>query len=114
MLPKRLRVSKQTIEKHLLRSRRLKTSRFLVLYTQIASHAHPQVSFSASKKIAPKAVLRNKLRRRGYAALLPLIPFLSPTTVMLVSYITPDSKISLAEIREELKKAFIQARIYTE
>ncbi len=112
MLPKRSRITKQTIEKHLLKGRRLKTSRFLVLYTQIPSHTAPQVSFSASKKIAPKAVLRNKLRRRGYDAVRPLIPFLSPTAVALVSYTNPDIKTTIPEMREELKKAFIQARIY--
>lgn len=114
MLPKISRVSKLTIEKHLLRGRRLKTSRFLVLYTEIPGNTAPQVSFSASKKIAPKAVLRNKLRRRGYSAVAPLIPHLSPRVVILVSYGTADQTTPIPVLREELKKMFLQAKIYKE
>jgi ribonuclease P protein component len=114
MLPKISRVSKLTIEKHLLRGRRIKTSRFLVLYTEISTNTAPQISFSASKKIAPKAVLRNKLRRRGYDAVRVLVPHLSPKAVILVSYGTADHTTPLPILREELKNAFLQAKIYKE
>jgi ribonuclease P protein component len=113
MLPKRSRLSKATIEKHLIRARRIKTARFLVLYTQIPGLKGPQISVSASKKVAPTAVMRNKLRRRGYAALLPLIPTVSPTAAVLISYVVRDSTSPIPgitlEIKDILKKAGLLA-----
>lgn len=114
MLPKRSRVSKQIIEKYLVRSRRIKTSRFLVLYTKLPGGTLPRVSFSVSKKVAPRAVTRNKLRRRGYEAVRGLLPRLSPDCVVLVSYLTADAKIPLSNMQNELKDIFVQARIYTQ
>jgi len=114
MLPKRSRVTTQTIEKHLVRARRIKTSRFLVLYEILAGGARPQISVTVSKKVAPTAVLRNKLRRRGYAALAHLLPHLSKTAVVLVSYNTPDIKTTIAELREELKETFLKIKLYRE
>ncbi len=114
MLPKHSRLTKETIERHLIRARRLKTSRFLVLYTSIpqipgskSAVKGPQVSFTVSKKVAKTAVLRNKLRRRGYTAAIPLIPRLSPTAALLISYTSPDSKASIPELTAELEKALI-------
>lgn len=107
MLPKHSRLTKETIERHLIRARRLKTSRFLVLYTGIPQILGPQVSFTASKKVAPSAVLRNKLRRRGYSAIGPLIHRISPTTALLISYISPDIKVSITDLRVELEKALL-------
>ena len=109
MLPKRSRLSKQTIETHLIRARRIKTSRFLVLYTHIAGQKAPQISVSASKKVAPTAVVRNKLRRRGYAALEAVIPAVSPTAAVLVSYVTADSTTPIPEIAIEIKDIFAKA-----
>lgn len=110
MLPKHSRLTKETIERHLIRARRLKTSRFLVLYTGIPQILGPQVSFTASKKVAASAVLRNKLRRRGYAAMKPLIPRLSPDSALLISYTTPDYKAPIAELTAELEKALTSIR----
>ena len=116
MLPKHSRLTKETIERHLIRARRLKTSRFLVLYTRIpqpeaskAAPKGPQVSFTVSKKVAKTAVLRNKLRRRGYTAVRVLIPRLSPDVAVLISYLSPDIKVSIAELTAELEKALLSA-----
>ena len=62
-----------------------------------------------SKKLAKTAVLRNKLRRRGYGALAPLIPRVSPTVLALVSYTAPDLKKPIQEITLELEAAFKNA-----
>lgn len=109
MLPKHSRLTKETIERHLIRARRLKTSRFLVLYTRIPQAKVPQVSFTVSKKVAKTAVLRNKLRRRGYTAVRVLIPRLSPDVAVLISYLSPDIKVSIAELTAELEKALLSA-----
>lgn len=65
----------------------------------------PQVSLAASKKVAPKAVLRNRLRRRGYAAVRPLIPRISPESAILISYTKPDAKVSIPEMTAEIAGA---------
>lgn len=111
MLPKHSRLTKQQIEKHLIQARRLKTSRFLVLYTRIPQLGRPQVSFTVSKKVAPRAVLRNKLRRRGYEAVKTLIPKLSTGVLALVSYTKADSTSPIPELREEVFEAFKSAKL---
>ena len=118
MFPKHSRLTKETIERHLIRARRLKTSRFLVLYTRIpqpkgtTQAAGPQVSFTVSKKVAKSAVLRNKLRRRGYAAAKAFIPRLSPAAAVLVSYTSPDTKVSIPELTAELEQALRTAGLF--
>ncbi len=111
MLPKHSRLTKQQIEKHLIKARRLKTSRFLVLYTRIPQLREPQISFTVSKKVAPKAVLRNKLRRRGYDAVKSLIPSLSLGVLALISYTKADTTASIQELREEVLEAFKSAKL---
>jgi ribonuclease P protein component len=107
MLPKHSRLTKETIERHLIRARRLKTSRFLVLYTRIPQSPRPQISFTVSKKVAPKAVVRNKLRRRGYAAAKPLFPRISTDATVLISYTSPDTKVSITELTIEIEQALV-------
>ena len=113
MLPKHSRLTKQTIEKSLIRARRIKTPRFLVMYATIPGAQAPQVSITVSKKVAPKAVLRNMLRRRGYAALMPLIPSLSPTVAVLISYTTPDRVIPIPTLTKEFEELFMKAGVYS-
>lgn len=72
----------------------------------------PQISVTASKKVAKTAVLRNKLRRRAYAALRPLIPQVSPGAAFLVSYLNANITVSIPELTEELREAFIKTGFY--
>ncbi len=81
------------------------------MYALIPGFSTPQVSFTASKKVAPKAVLRNKLRRRGYTAVKGLIPRLSPTAAVLISYGVADTKTPISEITLEIEAAFQKAGI---
>ena len=112
MLPKRSRVTSETIEKHLIRARRLKTATFLVMYEVAPTVKGPQVSVTASKKVAPTAVMRNKLRRRAYTALAPLLSGLPKTAAVLVSYTACDVQTSIADLRAELQDAFLKAKLY--
>ena len=81
------------------------------MYGLIPGLSGPQVSFTASKKVAPKAVVRNKLRRRGYSAVKALIPRLSPTAAVLISYGSADVKVPISEITIEIQGAFQKAGI---
>jgi ribonuclease P protein component len=111
MLPKSSRLTKLTIEKHLLKARRIKTPLFVFSYVSLLGATRAQISVSVSKKVAPKAVLRNKLRRRAYSALVPLMASLSKTTAGLVSYTSKDTKITIPLLTKEFEQAFKQAKI---
>ena len=106
MIPKHSRLTKQTIENYLLKARRVKTSCFFVAYNTIPGAKRPQISVSCSKKVAPTAVLRNKLRRRAYSALSPIIPTLPSNFIALVSYNKADTDISINDLRAELSDCF--------
>ena len=79
------------------------------MYDKKAGANAPQVSFSVSKKVANTAVLRNRLRRRGYSAVEALIPDLSPSTLILVSYLTPDTQTPIKDLTLEIKGIFEKA-----
>ena len=111
MLPKHSRLTKETIEKYLIKARRARTPRFLVMYAIVPLQKAPQISFVASKKVAPRAVDRNKLRRRGYASAKPFVHRLSPGAAILVSYTTKDLKAPIKEMTEELEKVLLSARL---
>ncbi len=111
MLPKRSRLTKQNIES-LKHARRSKSAHFLVIYGPSAENEGLKVAFSASKKVAKGAVVRNTLRRRGYAAIEPLLPRLSPKTLILIVYSTPLLESPLDEMTAELDSVFAKAGLY--
>ena len=67
MLPKSQRVSRKLFETA-YRASVAFSSPFFVLKISPASNEASRFAFSVSTKICPKAVARNKFRRRGYAA----------------------------------------------
>ena len=69
MLPKNSRIARKDYPSILIKGRRFNSPILTLNMAKIEgfSEATPsKVSFSVSKKVARKAVLRNKLRRRGY------------------------------------------------
>ena len=113
MLPKKQRLTKQMIE-HLFKSaRRIKTSRFLVSYAKIDNLKNPCISMVVSKKQAKTAVLRNRLRRKGYAAVSPLVSKIQPNIGILVSFNDGNPYFSNSEVTSELDFAFKKAGLYT-
>ena len=84
MLQKRSRLTKHDIEE-LKHARRSKSAHFLVIYGFSSTSQAAKAAFSASKKVAKTAVLRNRLRRRGYAAIKPLLGTVSDKSLILIS-----------------------------
>ena len=113
MLPKRSRLTKQNIES-LKHARRSKSAHFLVIYGVYAETDGPKVAFSASKKVAKGAVVRNRLRRRGYAAIEGLLPRFSAKTLVLIVYSTPLLETPLEEMTAELDSVFKKAGLYVQ
>ena len=111
MLQKRSRLTKHDIEA-LKHARRIKSAHFLVLYGFSADSTAPKVSFSASKKVSKLAVVRNRLRRRGYSAIAPLLPQLAQKSLILIAYSSLWTESSIAEMTAELADALKKAGLY--
>lgn len=109
MFSKQYRLSKQEIHS-LLKGKRGSTPYFLVMYGKISS-PNAKVGFSVSKKIAVKAVDRNRLRRRAYAAMRPYISDLPKGTgILIVFHKKTDNDTTDfigSQIKEVLKKAHL-------
>lgn len=70
MLPKNRRISKKYFPLILSKSKRHNSTHLILYLSPIDSgqkEEQSRFSFSISKKVCPKAVERNKYRRRGYA-----------------------------------------------
>ena len=112
MLPKRQRLTKHMIERLFRDARRVKTSRFLVSYGVLEEIKSPSISMVVSKKYAKTAVLRNKLRRKGYASVAPLIQNIKPGMAILVNYTDGKAEFDNADMTAELDQAFKKAHLY--
>jgi ribonuclease P protein component len=67
----------------------------------------PRIGISVSKKVAKKAVLRNKIRRRGYSAIESIAPVLPKKLYLIVAKAGADKLSSTAlglELADLLKK----------
>lgn len=61
----------------------------------------PRVAASVSKKVSKKAVIRNRTRRRMYAALTPFLSALPPKLI-LISAKSGAEKLSAEVVTQEL------------
>ena len=100
------------IEDLFTNARRIKTSRFLVSYGVIPNLENPCISMVAPKKVAKTAVLRNRLRRKGYAVVAPLLPNIKPHMAILVTYADGNPDFVNADATGELDEAFKKAGLY--
>ena len=115
MLPKRQRVSRKLFEA-VFRSATTFSSLFFVLKIKKAqenpvSGGTSRFAFSVSAKICPKAVDRNKLRRRGYAAAQNLLPQIKTPATCLFIIKKGAEKLSFQKLQEEIKNILQKARI---
>lgn len=70
-----------------------------------------KTTFIASKKVAKSAVARNRLRRRGYAALTNFIKKIPEGNLLAFYFKTGAEKISYQETSREVKGLLIRARL---
>ena len=66
-----------------------------------------------SKKQAKSAVLRNRLRRKGYASVAPLVKNIKPDMAILVSFNNGNPDFMNADATAELDEAFKKANLYS-
>ncbi len=119
MLPKRQRLTKHMIESLFKNSRRVKTSRFLISYGTLPQSEtgktliSPCISMVVSKKVAKTAVLRNRLRRKGYASVAPLVSKIKPNMAILVTFQDSKADFQNADMTAELDGAFKKVNLYS-
>lgn len=104
MLPKERRIPKSYFN-HLIKDGQRKNSQHLLLYISKNGQDKPyktKISFSVSKKVTNSAVVRNKLRRRGYSVVERYISNLKPNLLLFFSYKKGSEKLSFENIREEV------------
>ena len=65
-----------------------------------------------SKKYAKNAVLRNRLRRKGYVAVAPLLSKIKPNMAILVNFNDGNADFANIDMTNELDKAFQKVGLY--
>jgi len=82
-----------------------------LLYLRAIPYTRIQISVSVSKKVAKRAVDRNRTRRRYYSAMEKLIPEIkTPAKIMIFPKKTTKAVLH-KEIIEELRKALDKAKL---
>ena len=69
------------------------------------------ISAVASKKVAPTAVMRNKLRRQIYSAVYQLQPAMIQGVSVIIFAKNETSKAQISEMTTDLKNLFSKAKI---
>ncbi len=73
MIPKHKRLTTSLFKEVFLGGKSVFGPQISLVYIKQNENQHSRFSFSVSKKVAKTAVLRNRIRRRGYVALAPLL-----------------------------------------
>ena len=100
MLSKNKRIPR-ALFKPLLESKKYFNSQNFSL--RVAPSEETRVAVSVSKKVSKLAVVRNKIRRRAYSAVLELIPKLSKTLFLIIAKPGAE-KIKGDALKDELGK----------
>ncbi|MEX2013574.1 MAG: ribonuclease P protein component [Parcubacteria group bacterium] len=83
MLPKSRRIPRKLFKPLLASGRYFNSEHFSLRVGSVENEA--RLAVSVSKKVSPKAVVRNKVRRRVYSATDDLIPHLSGRLFLLIA-----------------------------
>ena len=81
MLPKKNRANKKSIEKIFKEGRFVSSPNLTFKFINNTIPSTPQISFIVPKTTSKKAVVRNLLRRRGYAVLQKYFKTIPPSTL---------------------------------
>lgn len=116
MLPKKRRIKKAHFEKILLGGS-YSTSDFFSLRAIVNSRREKTEKPSAfsvvvSKKVAPKATERNKLRRRSYHALRDLAPKIKNSQKIVIFAKKGAEKLTFNELKAALQAILSKSRLF--
>lgn len=107
-LSKNRRLSRCLIEKTLKQGKTVR-GRNLSLKYSVDSGKPAGFAFIVSSKTAKKAVFRNKLKRRGRAAVSSLLPEIKDGCSALVFFEKGSAEMKFSEIRQEITRLFQRA-----
>jgi|SRR3989344_6814148 len=105
MLSKKRRISKKHFPYILTKGKRYNTPHLLMYINRVDSgnqNQASQFSFSISKKVAPKAVDRNKYRRRGYSVIRRHINRIKSGYLLLFSFKKGRANLKFSELEKEI------------
>lgn len=112
MLPKNRRIARKDFTYILANGRKFNSPILLLNIAKIAKDSeNSRFSFSVSKKVSKSAVVRNKLRRRGYSSIEKNIDKIKPAHFLFFNYKKGAEKLKYQEIEKEvvslLEKSFM-------
>lgn len=104
MLPKKSRIPRKMFSLLLKQAKFFGNDLFLLRFNQ-NQHSGSRFGVSVSKKVAKKAVLRNKLRRAGYELIAQNMPKIKKDIMALLSFKkVPTNKSSIEAAFEDIFK----------
>lgn len=105
MLPKQQRIQRKDFSLLFEKGKSFRNSLFLLRFLE--SKSKPQFGFSVSKKVAKRAVDRNKMRRLGYNLLKSYLPKIKKSALVSLSFLkkTDNEREINKEMASILKKA---------
>ena len=101
MLSKERRIKRKDFG-DVLKGVRYNSPHFLVYVNRSESKKPTIFSFSVSKKVASKAVLRNKMRRQGYGVISSFLNDIKPGFTCFFSYKKEKYPIPYSELEKEI------------
>lgn len=113
MLPKTRRIERKQFNQILGQGKRYHSKSFTLYLSKIEEGElkNPtRVAFSVSKKVCKTAVMRNRLRRRGYSAVSRLITVLKPGYLLFFVY-KKGFEVEYSAVEKEIKALLSQSLV---
>jgi ribonuclease P protein component len=104
MLPKKRRISRIEFPQIITKGKRYNSPSLLLYILPQENNTPSKVSFSISKKTQNKAVVRNKFRRWGYAAVSKGINNIQNGYLLFFSFKKTAERISFSGLKEEINR----------
>jgi len=111
MLNKKLRVSKQVFNNAVKKSKILSSPRLFLRVFKETRPIHSKFSFTISKSVSKKAIIRNLLKRRGYSIIRKNLKKLKNSYICIFSFKKGSEKATFKEIEEEITSLLKKAKI---
>lgn len=113
MFPKKRRLQKGLIEKVLKKGKNINSRGISLKYLSFSSQASA-FAVVVSTKTVRKAVLRNKLKRRGRAVVVKLLPIIKEGFLVLLFFKKESAEMTFSELKTEIANLFKKAKIIPE
>jgi len=111
MLPKSNRLPRKLFPELLKASRFANSQAFSLRFSDGTVFNRPHIAVSVSKKISKSAVVRNRVRRRVYSLLRPILSMLVPRAYLFV--VKPGvEKLKIDVLKSEIDKLLKESKAF--